>query len=89
MTSSKLEEDAALGARIGAKFYEWHEQWRVCEESVPGQCKPWEDLELRKPEEALPSLIVKALHRLAMASEATTGARVDGFHSESFVRFVG
>ena len=81
MTSSKLEEDAALGARIGAKFYEWHEQWRVCEESVPGQYKPWEDLELSKPEEALPPLIVKALRRSAMASKATTGARVDGFHS--------
>ena len=81
MTSSNLEEDATLGARTGAKFIEWHKPWRVGDESVPGQYKPWEDLELRKQEEALPSLSVKALRRSAMASKATTGARVDGFHS--------
>ena len=32
------------------------------------------------PQEALPSLSVKALHRSTMACKATTGVRVDDFH---------
>ena len=47
---------------------------------MPDKYKTSEDLELRKQEEALLSLSVKALHRSVMTCKATTGVRVDDFH---------
>ena len=73
------EEDAAQGDRIGVKFKEWSNFWRVGEE-VLVEYKPWEDTELRKKEEALPLFEVKALRKAAANHKATTGVGVDRFH---------
>ena len=64
------QEDQAGGARISARFQEWLEHWQVGQEAL-NQERPWECLELREYEEAVPLIKVRALRTGAAMCKTT------------------